>query len=52
MCEVVELWHILAWPYVGIHCGLNNHGGGQEESDNDGRSCDVADAYHMMTGIR
>jgi len=32
MWEVVELWHILAWPCVGIHRGLDNRGGGREES--------------------
>ena len=52
MWEVVELWYILAWPCVGIHHGLDSHGGGQEESDNGSRSCDVADACHMVTGIR
>ena len=52
MWEVVELWHILAWPCVGIYCGLDNRGGGREESDNGSRSHDVADACHMVTGIR
>ena len=33
MWEVVDLWHVMAWPYVGIHRVLNNHGGGQEESE-------------------
>jgi len=52
MWEVVELWHILAWPCVGIYCGLDNRGGGREESVNGSRSHDVADACHMVTGIR
>jgi len=51
--EVVDLWHVLTWPCVGIHRGLDNHGGGREESEDGGRSHDVAVVcWHMVTTVR
>jgi len=46
MWGVVDL-STLAWPCVGIHHGLESHGGKWDERDGGGRS-DVAAAVHHI----